>query len=81
MQRILDNHILKRMLPPSELGISYYFSRGDELQSEIILDRDRPIKGQCNVTFPVSMANYDSRKLSKSPFEVKPRELLTQISA
>ena len=69
------------MLPPSESGISYYFSRGDDLQSEIILDRERPVKGQYNVTFPVDMVYYDCRKLSKSPFEVKPRELLTQISA
>lgn len=69
------------MLPPSEKGVNYYYSRGDDFANEVIVDPSKRLRGQFNTTEPFLAASYDCRTMSKSPFEVKPRELNTLISA
>ncbi len=80
MQSVNGRHILTRMLPPNNNGVLYYYSRGDDFANEIIIDPEAKTKGPYNTTHPFVSASYDCRKMVRSPFEVKPREVITVIS-
>jgi hypothetical protein len=81
MKNVNGRHLSQRMLPPNETGILYYYSRGDDYANEIIIDPSATTRGQFNSTHSFAAEPYDTRKMVKSPFEVKPRELITVINA
>ena len=80
MKSVNGRHVLTRMLPPKDNGVLYYYSRGDDFANEIIIDPEATTRGLYNTTHPFVSASYDCRKMVRSPFEVKPREVATVIS-
>ncbi len=66
-------HMLYRMLPPSQKGVSYYYSKDGSTGTKF-LDPNSETQNEFNIVVQTIATHYDVRKLSKKTFIARPRQ-------